>query len=593
MAVSPSLDLALGPLKAELARLQARITQLERNQRTSQLGFATVENGSVTYTDASGNPQLVSGLQSDGTYAHASVTSNAPPIAPDQPLTGPGVLSLWVYWDGAMSDGSLPLTDFDHIEVHCSAIAGFTPSVATLQGTMIKPGLFGVGNLIAGTLYYVCFVAVNAAGNTSTPGAVASATPQNVPANIPPNSVGALQLQTGSITAAQLAAQAGILGSQIANKTITGDNISANTISANLLTAGIIVAGVVDGTVINSAVFNGGVFNGTNWTENSSGSFLYSGTPALGNLIESIAPTGGTDGVGNAYLAGEVSYSGSGVVQINAGQIIMGTSVSQINTGQPASISAYIGYLQLGSGGAGGADDPITLNLLSKTNSGLTYPALQVVDSSAAGTALMLTNGTISPGNVAGVSVYWADGNSRPAVTTALGAILRLVASTGTSASGNTNNTTSLNALTPNYSIVANDAVNGSAYRLKCGGHGTQGSTQQALTCQFTTFGIAWGNTTTAAADIAASVGFHWEAEGTLIIGGVGVSVAAVFFGHFTWSQATAGLSGHSQAMDKQVASGVDTTAAGNSMSFQAGWGSITGAPTIVCTSSTFERLGA
>ena len=70
----------------------------------------------------------------------------------------------------------------------------------------------------------------------------------------------------------------------------------------------------VTGWTINrdgSAEFNNltirGVFNGNNFILNASGFFLYSSTPALGNLIAVIAATAGVDAFGNAYSAGITS----------------------------------------------------------------------------------------------------------------------------------------------------------------------------------------------------------------------------------------------------------------------------------------------
>ena len=57
-----------------------------------------------------------------------------------------------------------------------------------------------------------------------------------------------------------------------------------------------------------------GEFDGTNFTINSDGAFFYSGTPASGNLIASIAGVAGTDGEGNAYTAGVSSYGAGGAV---------------------------------------------------------------------------------------------------------------------------------------------------------------------------------------------------------------------------------------------------------------------------------------
>lgn len=57
-----------------------------------------------------------------------------------------------------------------------------------------------------------------------------------------------------------------------------------------------------------SAEFNNlairGTFSGSDFIINSSGIFLYSGTPAAGNLIGAWAPVAGTDAYGNAYPQG-------------------------------------------------------------------------------------------------------------------------------------------------------------------------------------------------------------------------------------------------------------------------------------------------
>src|SRR5262249_19879422 len=72
--------------------------------------------------------------------------------------------------------------------------------------------------------------------------------------------------------------------------------IVASTITAAQIAAGIVIAGVVDGTVIQGA---------TLIADGSSGEILvYSGTPALGNLIGSWSGASGTDAQGNTFPAG-------------------------------------------------------------------------------------------------------------------------------------------------------------------------------------------------------------------------------------------------------------------------------------------------
>src|SRR5208337_1142558 len=57
-----------------------------------------------------------------------------------------------------------------------------------------------------------------------------------------------------------------------------------------------------------AGAISGTTFSGTDFIINSSGEFFYSGTPAAGNLIQSIAIADGTDGFGNHYLAGISTY---------------------------------------------------------------------------------------------------------------------------------------------------------------------------------------------------------------------------------------------------------------------------------------------
>lgn len=80
--------------------------------------------------------------------------------------------------------------------------------------------------------------------------------------------------------------------------------------------------------------FSGGAgssFSGTDFVINSSGIFVYSGTPALGNLLVSIAPLAGTDAFGNAYPQG---------INVNAG-VIKGVQI--ISAGNAPEFLVYSG----------------------------------------------------------------------------------------------------------------------------------------------------------------------------------------------------------------------------------------------------------
>jgi hypothetical protein len=75
-----------------------------------------------------------------------------------------------------------------------------------------------------------------------------------------------------------------------------------------------------DGTAYFASVTVSGEFDGTDFVINSSGAFFYSGTPASGNLLISIAPATGTDSHGNAYLDGVAIYHGTADFQLHVNQ---------------------------------------------------------------------------------------------------------------------------------------------------------------------------------------------------------------------------------------------------------------------------------
>lgn len=256
MPVSGILDPAVTQLTSQIREMAARITTLERNQRSGYNAPNTsIEGGSFTINDNTGNPAIVIGAQSDGTFAVKQIGTVIPPLAPSAPLVAGGILGLYVNWDGLMNDGTTPLLDFAAVQVHVSTTANFNPSSGTLVGQMLGAGLFGIGGLTAGTTYYVALVALNGAGQAGDPSVIVSGVPIAVPAGLPgPGSITTLMIQTGAVTTAQIAAAAGILGSQIAGATITTSNIFAGSITVALLAANLVVAGIVDATTITGSI---------------------------------------------------------------------------------------------------------------------------------------------------------------------------------------------------------------------------------------------------------------------------------------------------------------------------------------------------
>jgi hypothetical protein len=88
-----------------------------------------------------------------------------------------------------------------------------------------------------------------------------------------------------------------------------------------------------------------GTFYGTDFVINSSGAFFYSGTPAAGNLIISIAPSSGTDAYGNNYPEGFAALNSVGPsAQLISGALefydafTLNPSVSSTGTGADSNL---------------------------------------------------------------------------------------------------------------------------------------------------------------------------------------------------------------------------------------------------------------
>jgi hypothetical protein len=104
--------------------------------------------------------------------------------------------------------------------------------------------------------------------------------------------------------------------------------IAASSVTAALIAAGTVVAGIVNGTTLTGATV---IADGS-----SGGLFVYSGVPALGNLILASAGIGGSDSFGNQYFAGTTAIDSLGsYCNIFAAALNFGNPTPSINsTGQ-------------------------------------------------------------------------------------------------------------------------------------------------------------------------------------------------------------------------------------------------------------------
>lgn len=147
------------------------------------------------------------------------------------------------------------------------------------------------------------------------------------------------------------------------------------------------------------------------------------------------------------------------------------------------------------------------------------------------------------------------------------------------------------------WSIPANDASIGTVYRMTLWSGGTQGSTQQSLTVTpvLDAAVLIGGNRTSFPTTIiTASTSFNCRAVFELLILTTGVSGTCIpsITVYLTQNTGTpADANSMTITAGPAASSTIDTTAS-HTLSFDAGWGATTGAPTITSKGTFFERLG-
>jgi hypothetical protein len=179
---------------------------------------------------------------------------------------------------------------------------------------------------------------------------------------------------------------------------VSGDGLVA---PLNAPAAAIPTPGVQPGTTQPIVIANKVIVFGAN-----GGIFVYSGTPAGGNLIYSIAPSTGTDQVGNNYLAGETSYNNGLATPIaynlNLGQVTWYT----FGGGNPGATFTAVTQINLAREGLGGAYGIGVHNLIDLVNDAaggsslIENTALGIISYFTENTAATADNNTYTVGHL-------------------------------------------------------------------------------------------------------------------------------------------------------------------------------------------------
>lgn len=144
----------------------------------------------ATITDATGTTRTIVGQQADGTFTHSDF-NGAAPSTPSTPSVTGTFNGLFVTWNGLLG-GVAPKLDFLWTEVHLSTTTGFTPSAATLVGTLASAATFPLTGLVVGTTYFVKLLARNTSGVASSASAQGSGVPTSITATLAGPAMGVL-----------------------------------------------------------------------------------------------------------------------------------------------------------------------------------------------------------------------------------------------------------------------------------------------------------------------------------------------------------------------------------------------------------------
>ncbi|WP_329317393.1 hypothetical protein OG723_44225 (plasmid) [Streptomyces sp. NBC_01278] len=252
-------------MAALLADYDRRLQALER---TTQASRTSIEGGAIAIYDKEGKHRGSVGVQPDGAVAIVPKNSPPPPT-PTKPSVQPALAGLVVEWDGTWDDRYVTPTDFALVQVHVGLSPDFTPSLATLAGTIadIHGGRVTLG-ITGYTPVWVRLVGLNTAaapGPAST--AVQGIPRQAVSQDLIDGIIGELKLADDAVTAAKVAvgainsqalAAAAVTAEKLGAAAVEAGKIAAGAVTKDALAVGSVTAGAVAANAITAAALAAG-----------------------------------------------------------------------------------------------------------------------------------------------------------------------------------------------------------------------------------------------------------------------------------------------------------------------------------------------
>src|SRR5690606_9214791 len=181
-----------------MSDLPRRILELERRLRAlefgPQLGYSSIEDGSIPTYDADGNLISIIGKQPDGSHT-VSVVRAPLPLQPTDPQCTTEGPTIYVAWDGNLIgpngavDAELPLYATDQAcEIHIGDSESYVPEFTTYAGELPRKG----GTLAVQALAGVKWVRLQMRAQDGRKGPPSPAVPVTVTGLVDPDEIAQL-----------------------------------------------------------------------------------------------------------------------------------------------------------------------------------------------------------------------------------------------------------------------------------------------------------------------------------------------------------------------------------------------------------------
>ena len=208
---------AIREMAEEMAKMRREIDMLKAGSRASQLGFSSINDGTLVIKDGQGINRLAIGKMGDGRFGVGAANADAPP-RPGSFEVIPGTAGITIRWNGEFVERKP--SDFVFCDIYVSEVPmgpAWRPLVSKPVGQLLGAGDYVIAPLDPTIGYYFALVARNTSDMQSVPTYTIEP--------VSPTPVVADEIADGIVTRTKIAAEA-VDGARIAVGAINKNHVT-------------------------------------------------------------------------------------------------------------------------------------------------------------------------------------------------------------------------------------------------------------------------------------------------------------------------------------------------------------------------------